>query len=272
MLAVVLVSALLSIAVARLCKYPLAPDRSDSGGRNAAEGSHRSQRGAPGHSPEARQPGSASASSEGASRYSRQRAGIERAGHWPGARDPGEADGGRDSGEVKWPPTAGGVREAVESIVPDVERCYRGWLQTNPELQGRTTLRVAIAEADTGQSGEEAGRQITEMSALVDGVEHPEFEACVKNTLVHLQFEGPVDEQPVEVLLPFQFTSHGPQTRNATGGPPAAGTEGRSLRERLRGPVAAPQRRQPSPPKAADKPAFSRVAPACSSSRVPGRG
>ncbi len=90
--------------------------------------------------------------------------------------------------------------------MPDVESCYRGWLQESPGLEGRVVLRFALAAAQPEDPGEEAGWQVTELAALVDGVEHPLFEACVKNTIVHLQFERPLDEQPLEVLLPFQFT------------------------------------------------------------------
>ena len=96
-----------------------------------------------------------------------------------------------------------GIKGAIEEMNDQIRECYHGWVQSNPELQGRVTLSFTISPAEEGDEG--GLSQIKEAQLLVDDLAHPMMSACLINSAEGLQFEAV--SSPTTVHYPYRFSS-----------------------------------------------------------------
>ncbi|MFT3709810.1 MAG: AgmX/PglI C-terminal domain-containing protein [Archangium sp.] len=92
-----------------------------------------------------------------------------------------------------------GIRSAIGSALPDIEECYEGWVQQQPQLGGRIVIGFQIGADDAGTGS------VTDISIVDGGLGHALMEGCVMNAMQDLAFERP--EETVTVKYPFMFSA-----------------------------------------------------------------
>jgi len=84
-----------------------------------------------------------------------------------------------------WPGDRQGIDSAFLEIMPEIRVCYSSWLQTNPELKGKITLRMGIGAADTDADY----AVVTDVAIKDSTLEHAWLEGCIQSLASELMFE-----------------------------------------------------------------------------------
>lgn len=91
-----------------------------------------------------------------------------------------------------------GISGAVRSKLPDIEECYSGWQQQQPNLAGRMVIGFQIGPNDAGVGS------VQQLSVVDGGLGHALMEGCVMNAVSDLTFDRP--DEPLTVNYPFLFS------------------------------------------------------------------
>ena len=103
------------------------------------------------------------------------------------------------------------IQDAMRDLSPLITECYELALVEDPELQEQLTVRFSIAgEPDVGGAVEEA--------SLVDEIESPTMEECVRETIYTLELPAPEEGGRVEVVYRFHVSDVPPEGED-TGAP-----------------------------------------------------
>jgi hypothetical protein len=100
-----------------------------------------------------------------------------------------------------------GIRGAVDSVLPDVQACYEGWLKVGKPVRGKVRVHLRI-EADRDELDKAV---ITAADVLDSELHHPLIEACLLNTLSQPEFFPPEGGGKVEVTYPLVFDDEDPE-------------------------------------------------------------
>ena len=103
-----------------------------------------------------------------------------------------------------------GIKSAMKELGGKLIECYEGWLQTNPEIQGRMQVVFNIKpNQSSAQDGQVPDGQlhadISDSFLSVDSVKHPMMSGCLLNLVEDLKFEN-VDT-PIKVSYPIKLRS-----------------------------------------------------------------
>jgi hypothetical protein len=94
-----------------------------------------------------------------------------------------------------------GIRGAVDSVLPDLQACYEGWLSVGKPVRGKVRVHLRI-EADR----DEPARGVISAAEVLDSeLHHPLLEACLLNALSQPEFDPPEGGGKVEVTYPLVF-------------------------------------------------------------------
>jgi hypothetical protein len=113
------------------------------------------------------------------------------------------ADGGsQEEVESRQAITKKYIRETIVEIVPLLAECYEATLEQHPEAVGRVRVRFNIVGAeDVGGLVETA--EIEEADESMSG--YPDFDECLVQTILSLQFAPPEGDGELVVSFPFFF-------------------------------------------------------------------
>jgi hypothetical protein len=115
-----------------------------------------------------------------------------------GARGAGEPGVAPPAPRKRYAVNVDGIRAAIGSALPEIQECYEGWIQQEPQLAGRMVIGFQIGPDDAGTGG------ITQLSIVDGGLGHALMEGCVMNAVQNLDFDRP--DEPVTVNYPFLFS------------------------------------------------------------------
>jgi hypothetical protein len=101
-------------------------------------------------------------------------------------RSGGASTAGVDAGE-RYPFDKKGLDSAMQSAMPEIDRCYEDWLRAQPTLGGRMKVQFTI-DTDDGVEG-----QVSRVSVGDAGVGNIAFEGCVLSVISALRFQPPLD-------------------------------------------------------------------------------
>jgi hypothetical protein len=91
-----------------------------------------------------------------------------------------------------------GLDSAMQSAMPEIDRCYEDWLKAQPTLGGRMKVQFTIG-TDDGVEG-----QVSSVSVVDAGVGNIAFEGCVLSVISALRFQPPLDGERT-VTYPLAF-------------------------------------------------------------------
>ena len=95
-----------------------------------------------------------------------------------------------------------GIRDAVGSVLPDLQSCYEGWLKVGKPVRGKIQVHMKIEPDPKDRSR----GVVTSAEVLNSELDHPMMEACLLNALGQPEFDAPDDPSgKVEVTYPFVF-------------------------------------------------------------------
>lgn len=89
----------------------------------------------------------------------------------------------------------------MNEVTPQIQECYDGWIQSNPDMQGKLVVRFTI--------GREAGQpeaKVLDLTLPESELENPLMESCVLQVVSGLRFEVPENGKLV-VNYPFRFST-----------------------------------------------------------------
>ncbi len=97
-----------------------------------------------------------------------------------------------------WPADMDGVKGAVGESLPGIVECYEGWLEQNPDLQGRVAVTFSITPGE--HEDDLASISAAEIDESTLG--HTFMEGCVLSVMEELRFEA---TDGLTVTYPFIF-------------------------------------------------------------------
>jgi hypothetical protein len=86
-------------------------------------------------------------------------------------------------------------------FVPLAEQCYESLLASQPQARGKAVVEFAIA-GDPSVGGIVESAELSEDSTLKE----PEFETCLRESLLSVTFEPPAEGGRVTITYPFEFS------------------------------------------------------------------
>jgi len=94
------------------------------------------------------------------------------------------------------------IDDGVRDQIPEILQCYQGWLQRNPDLEGRINVKFVIA---TSEEDPDLG-YVREVDLADTTIGNVWMEGCVLSAMEDAEFEAP-SGGVVIVTYPFEFSS-----------------------------------------------------------------
>lgn len=123
----------------------------------------------------------------------------------PAASDSfGMDDDGDPVREMVWSADKTGIQAAMKEVTAQIQECYDGWIQSNPDMQGKVLVRFTIG----AEPGDQEAR-VLEVELPESELDNPVMEGCVLNVVSGLRFNPP-DGGKLVVNYPFRFSTQMP--------------------------------------------------------------